>query len=217
MIRLISLLALCLASILRAQDSGVQVSFLAESVPDSLGQVQMVADKHQSAAFDLSTTNISQPIVAPARSFKLRKAGKDEIVASVALPAAGKAFIVLLVTASEATYTPVAIPAKDPSFKPGDIYFYNHTDKAITGKVGTTTLSLEPNKGQAIKPQGAEDNAYEVAMNAQEEAGERAITKTRWPVDKNMRSYVLLFVNPANKRIDFRAIDEFVAPDKHAK
>ena len=41
----------------------------------------------------------------------------------------------------------------------------------------------------------------------------RSYSTTRWPVDDKQRSYVFFFINPATKRLDYRAVDEFVEPE----
>jgi len=40
----------------------------------------------------------------------------------------------------------------------------------------------------------------------------RLISSTRWPVDGELRSYIFFFVNPETRRIDYRAVDEYIAP-----
>jgi len=216
MIRHVPFLAVLLSSILQAQEadrSDLNVRFLAERAPAGLGQVVVAAEKAKSAPFDLPTNNVSPPVAAPARAFELRSAAKDVSLAKISLPDAGKSFIVLLVPAAAGGYQPVILRADDPAFKPGDVYFYNHADKTVLGYVGTAKFVLEPAKGQILRPQGARpEKFYDVGFGVREKEGDRALSTTRWPVDDKQRSYIFFFTNPTTKRVDFRAVDEFVEP-----
>ena len=219
MMRIATLFALLFSALASAQDApkggDLKVRFLAERTPQDLGQVLMATEKEKSPPFDLPVNNLSVPQPAPARVFALKPAtGKDVALANVTLPENGKSFIVLLVPAA-AGYKPVVIAAEDPAFKPGDVYFYNHGDKPVLGYVGTATFVLPPGKGQTLTPKGAKEGKfYDVGFGVREKEGDRALSTTRWPVDDKIRSYVFFFVNPSTKRLDFRAVDEFVEPEK---
>lgn len=220
MIRIAPLLALFLSAVAHCQEPGrgeVKVRFLAERAPKELGQVFLAAGEVKSAAFDLPINNLSDPIVPPARAFSVRPAAKDVSVADVTLPEDGKSFIVLLIPATTGGYKPVVISAGDPAFRPGDVYFYNHADKPVLGYVGTAKFILKPAEGQKLRPAGARpENFYDVGFGVREKEGDRALSTTRWPVDDKIRSYVFFFINPSTKRLDFRAVDEFVPPEKPA-
>lgn len=216
--RLVTILALLVSAVVHGQEAktgDLNVRFLAERLPKDIGQVLMATDKVKSAPFDLPVNNLSEPIAAPARAFSVKPAtGKDVALANVTLPDSGKSFIVLLIPATTGGYKPVVISAEDPSFKPGDVYFYNHGDKPVLGYVGTATFVLPPGKGQTLTPKGAKpEKYYDVGFGVREKEGDRALSTTRWPVDDKIRSYVFFFVNPTTKRLDFRAVDEFVAPE----
>ncbi len=218
MTRLLPFLTLALSALAPAQEAGrgdLSVRFLAERSPGDLGEVVLAADKARSEAFVLPTNHLSEPRVAPARSFSVRPVAKDVSIADVTLPENGKSFIVLLIPATKGGYTPVVISAEDPAFKPGDVYFYNHANKPVLGYVGTAKFLLAPAKGQTLRPTGAKPEKYfDVGFGVREKEGDRALSTTRWPVDDKIRSYVFFFVNPATKRLDFRAVDEFVPPEK---
>jgi hypothetical protein len=220
MIRIASLLLLFFSAVLHGQEPGrgeVKVRFLAERAPKDLGQVVLATAEVKSAAFDLPSNNLSDPIAPPARAFSIRPVAKDISIADVQLPEDGKSFIVLLVPAPKGGYKAVVISAADPAFKPGDVYFYNHADKTVLGYVGTATFTLAPGKGQTLRPAGAKpEKYYDVGFGVREKEGDRALSTTRWPVDNKIRSYVFFFVNPGTKRLDFRAVDEFVEPEKPA-
>jgi hypothetical protein len=217
MMRLATIFALLFSALASAQEApkggDLKVRFLAERTPKDLGQVLMATDKAKSTPFDLPVNNLSEPQAAPARVFAVKPADKDISLANVTLPEAGKSFIVLLVPAATG-YKPVVIAAEDPAFKPGDVYFYNHGDKPVLGYVGTATFVLQPGKGQVLTPKGAKEGKfYDVGFGVREKEGDRALSTTRWPVDDKIRSYVFFFMNPTTKRLDFRAVDEFVTPE----
>ena len=220
MMRFVPILALAFSSLLHAQEPGaadLKVRFLAERAPAELGEVVVAGEKTKSAAFTLPTNFVSPPVVAPGRSFELRAVAKDVVLAKVALPDAGKSFIVLLLPAPKGGYQPVVLRADDPSFKAGDVYFYNHADKPVLGYVGTAKFVLEPGKGQTLRSAGARpEKFYDVGFGVREKEGDRALSTTRWPVDDKQRSYIFFFNNPATKRLDYRAVDEFVEPEKPA-
>lgn len=189
------------------------VRFLAERVPKELGQVSMFAEEARSEPFDLPTNNLSLPQPAPGRHFVLRPEGREVTVAKIALPENGKSFIVLLLPSAKAGYEAVVIPDDQSGFKPGDVYFYNNANKTVLGFVGTTKFALPPAQGKSVRPQGArEEGFYDVGFGVREKEGDRSLSKTRWPVEERIRSYVFFFMNPKTKRVDFRAIDEFVPP-----
>jgi len=219
MMRLATIFVLLFSALASAQVGSkggeLKVRFLAERTPKDLGQVLMATEKEKSAAFDLPVNNLSEPQDAPGRAFAVKPAaGKDVALATVTLPESGKSFIVLLIPAATG-YKPVVIAAEDPSFKPGDVYFYNHGDKPVLGYVGTATFVLPPGKGQTLTPKGAKpEKYYDVGFGVREKEGDRPLSTTRWPVDEKIRSYVFFFVNPTTKRLDFRAVDEFVSPEK---
>ena len=220
MSRLVLFFSLALSVLAPAQEAGrgdLTVRFLAERSPGNLGQVVLAADKARSKPFDLPVNSLSLPFVAPARAFSVRPVAKDVSIADITLPDSGKSFIILLIPATAGGYKPVVISAEDPDFKPGDVYFYNHADKPVLGYVGTAKFILDPAKGQTLRPKGAKpENYYDVGFGVREKEGDRALSTTRWPVDDKIRSYVFFFVNPSTKRLDFRAVDEFVPPEKPA-
>lgn len=200
-----------------AAKGGLSVRFLAERLPGAFGDVLMVAGEVKGKPFKLPVNNLSEPQIAPGRVFVIQPVEKAVTLATVTLPEEGKAFNVLLVPSAKGGYSPIVIPAADASFKPGDTYFYNHADKTVIGFVGTAKFLLAPAKGQTLRPAGAKpDKYYDVGFGVREKEGDRTLSKSRWPVDDTIRSYVFFFVNPKTKRIDFRAVDEFVPVEKPA-
>jgi hypothetical protein len=200
-------LSLLLATPLLARD--VTVRLLADQAIDGASEVTLTAGTKRSGPIPLPHNAPSEPLVAPARAFEV-KSGQTSL-AKVALPAKGDSFLVLLL-AGEKSYQPVVLPADGKSFKGGDVYFHNGSAKSISGKVGTTVFSLEPGKGSVVTPAGAlPEKLYDVAFKVRDESGERVLSETRWPVDPQLRSYVFFFSKPGTDRIDFRAVEEFVA------
>jgi len=203
-----------------AQDAGkagVSVRFLAERAPGEIGDVVLVAGEAKGKPFKLPVNHLSEAQKAPARAFAIQPAAKAVNLVSITLPEEGKAFNVLLVPAAKGGYSAVVIPAGDPSFKAGDVYFYNHSPQTVLGYVGSAKLTLAPGKGQILRPADPRaDKHYDVGFGVREKEGDRVLSKSRWPEDKMNRSYVFFFVNPKTKRVDFRAVDEFIPPEKPA-
>ena len=154
-----------------------------------------------------------QPPVAssPARLFSVWSVAQNVAVAAVTLPEHGQAFIILLIPSPNSGYDPVVIPADDPAFKPGDVYFYNHADKPVLGYVGSAKFLIAPAHGQILRPAGATaEKFYNVGIGVRENDGDRVLSTTRWPENQQMRTYVFFFISPKTNRLDFRAVDEFV-------
>lgn len=208
------LLSLLAAASVQAQEAArdLKVRFLAESALPELSQLVLASGTEHTAAFALPLQNLSAPQPAPGRTFEVRAAGKEQALAKVTLPDSGKDFIVLLVPTPEAAYKPVVIPDKDAGFEPGAIYIFNNTDKPLIGHIGSSKITLEPGSGNSLKPEGAENGAYDVAFSVRDGEAVRQISSSRWPVEAKMRSYVFFFLNAETKRIDFRAVDEFIEP-----
>ncbi len=217
MLRIAVALTLALTTFAQAQSSskgGAKVRFLAERVPAGLGDVELLAEEIRSSPFSLPINNLSDPQDAPARAFSVVPQGKTSSLVNITLPEEGKNFIAMLVPAAK-DYQAIVMADNDPNFKPGDVYFYNHANKPVLGYVGTAKFTLAPRKGTTLRPKGArEEGFYDVGFGVKEKEGNRAISTTRWPVEKQIRSYVFFFVNPSTQRLDFRAVDEFVPPEE---
>lgn len=193
--------------------AGVKVRFLAERCPSGLGQVLMSAGEQVSETFDLPTNHLSQPWSPPARAFLLQTCERKLTLSTIALPEKGDSFVILLVPSREGGFKPVAIPTDDQKFPAGDVYFYNHSSQLVGGQVGTEKFSVHPGEGLLFKPAGArKEDFYDVGFYSLEENGLRPLSKTRWPVDDKVRTYVFFFMNPVLNRLDFRTVDEFIPP-----
>jgi hypothetical protein len=220
--RLFSLFSLCLCilSPLSAQDGkpvkksegGVQVRFLAEEAPDQLGQVALFFGKEKSEGITLPTNQLSPPVNVSSRELVLKTLQKEVPLCAINLPENGSAFAVILVVAKPSGFRPVVVRTDDPNFKSGDVFFINRSEKTILGKLGTTPLALKPGESSKNRPSGAVENTYyDIAFATRDDAGDKLISSTRWPIDENLRSYVFFFTN-SEGRTTFRAVDEFLTP-----
>jgi hypothetical protein len=187
------------------------VRLLAERAPEAAGEIVLVAGGKRSVAIPLPVNAPSDSLPAPARAFEVKAAEGDASLAKVVLPEAGDSFLVLLL-ATEKTFQPVVLAADGKTFKAGDVYFHNSSAKTVIGKVGTAEFTLEPGKGSVVTPAGAlPEKLYEVSFKVRDEKRERVLSETRWPVDPQLRTYVFFFNKPGTDRVDYRAVEEFVA------
>lgn len=204
-----------MASFCAAAPSGPTIRFLAERAPVDLGEVQMAAGNQLSIPFTLDPRHLSAPLEAPARALTLRLKAKAVTLAAITLPEIGSSFIVLLIPNPKGGYLPIVMRADDPKFRPGDIYFYNHTANTVFGHVGTAKFMLASGKGQMLRPTGArEATFYNVGLGVRLTTGDQLLTNTRWPLLTRRRSYVFFYHDPLRDRVDFHAVDEFVPPPK---
>lgn len=207
----ILLVSVAIAETAKPSKGEVAVRFLAESAPDNLGRIALLNEKGRSEPFDLPVNNLSMPQTPPARVFSVWAVDKKVSLATVTLPEEGKSFIVLLIPSPKGGYSPVVMNSDDPSFKPGDIYFHNNADKTVLGFVGTSKFTLAPAKGTILRPKGAKaEKFYDVGLGVREAEGDRVLCTTRWPEDNQARFYVFFYLDPATKRIAYRAVDEFM-------
>jgi hypothetical protein len=192
-----------------------KVRFLAESIPADLGEVTWVAGGKQGAEFRLAANQLSDAITVPARVLGLQSKQDKRKLGVITLPDAGDSFVVLLIPEATGTLKAVVIDAAPASFRSGDVFLYNHTDKKITGHLGSTEFELPPREGKAQRPSGdMKEGSYNVAFNVRAETGDRVLRTMRWPVQTRSRSYCFFYFDPVKKRIEFRAVDESVVPGK---
>lgn len=196
----------------------LQVKFLAEQAPESLGNVFLqLGEKEKSPGFALPTNHLSEPVVVAVRIMVLKTLDKEIPLCTINLPDAGSEFAVILVTAKPAGYQPIVVRTDDPSFKAGDVLFINRSEKTVLGKLGTTPLILKPGETAKSRPSGPIDNTYyDIAFATREETGDKILSSSRWPIDNQLRSYLFFFTN-AQGRTTFRAVDEYLTPPATAK
>jgi hypothetical protein len=194
----------------KKSDKDIQVRLLAEQFPPELGKVVFQFEKTQSDAVELPTNRLSDPVAVPVRSMNLRLLDKPVALCQITLPEEGKAFAVILVTAKPSGFKPIVVRTDDPSFKAGDVLFINRSEKTILGKLGTTPLVLKPNETAKSRPTGAVENTYyDIAFAIREQAGDKLVSSSRWPVENDLRSYLFFFTN-AEGRTTFRSVDEYL-------
>lgn len=192
----------------------IAVRVLAEVVPDDLGTVYFAAGEARTPAFDLPANNVSEPIPVPGRVLVLKTSANNLPLCTLTIPAEGRKFVVIFSPAKPAGYRAEAVRTDSPSFKPGDVFFLNRSEQTILGKLGSKPLVLAPGKSTISRPEGATHGTYyDVAFAAKTDAGNKILSTVRWPVDEQVRSYVF-FIQDANGRITYRAVDEFVPQDK---
>lgn len=208
----ICLLVVTLANAEASAGGKLKVRFIAERAPSDLGQVTLAAKELKSTPFELPVSFLSAAQNPPARVFALWSAAKNLSLSNVSLPEQGDSFIVLLLPAKEGGYNNVVISDNNPAFRPGDIYFYNQTDKTVMGFVGSAKFTLAPVNGTTLRPASPSGDGayYDVGLGVREKEGDRPLSIARWPVQKGIRMYVFFFSNPRTGKVDFRAVDEFV-------
>ena len=225
---------------LRAQDGDAKspehpkVRFLAESILDGASQVAIWAgEKGVGPAIKLPRNYLAEAQPAPARSFLVvaapggvapaaPKAGETvsppPALAAVQLPAEGAGFVVILVPSSPKQYRPVVIRVDDKKFNAGDVYLHNQTTATILARIGRKQFEMGPGSGRIETPAPDGDKPYiDVAFGQRVENQTRVLNSTRWPLDNRNRSYVFFYFDEKNKRVSFRAVDEFVPPEEPKK
>ena len=194
----------------RKSDAGLQVRLLAEVTPPGLGKVFLSFGEDKSEGFVLPSNQLSDGIPVLERGMVLKTVEKNIPLCSITLPEAGKSFAVILVTAKPSGFKPIIVRTDDPTFKAGDVFFINRSEKTVLGKLGQTPLILKPGTSAKSRPTGAvEDTYYDIAFATREEKGDKLLSSSRWPIDNNLRSYLFFFTN-AQGRTSFRAVDEYL-------
>ena len=143
-----------------------------------------------------------------ARSVELKAPDDDVALCSIALPAEGKSFAVLLAPEEPAGFAPFVVRLDDGSFKTGDYYFVNRSANTVVLKLGGTEVVLEA--GNAVKSHPTEpvhNHHYNITMSARSDSGDKTFASTRWPFENKNRSYVI-FSTGSNGRAAYRTVDE---------
>lgn len=212
--------ALFFLALAHAAQAELTVRFLAERIPEGVNEVVMLTEKKMSEAFKPPTKHLSAEMKPPAREFELRTSTEERrLIGKVQLPEEGESFIILLLPQPEAGFRSVVLRSDEPGFVPGDCYLYNDTSNRVVGYIGEKRFQLKPGGGSSIRPiekpgKGFHDVGFGVDVIVGEEI--RVLSMTRWPVDHQVRSYVFFFDNERTKRVDYRAIDEFIPDIKPA-
>jgi hypothetical protein len=185
--------------------------FLIERVPQGLADIAWVAGDLTGGCLKLTADQLSAPIIVPGRVIGLKSVKDNQPLATITLPEAGEAFVVLLLPEEGGILKPLVIPASDSAFRAGDVFLCNHSDKTIVGHLGTTEFELKPGQGKPVRPAAEPSvNYYDVAISVREESGDRMLRTMRWPIQMRSRSYGFFAKNPVKNRIEFRAVDELI-------
>lgn len=208
-----ALLVVCSPAAESEAAKGVEIKFLAQAVPNDLGKVVLANADTRSEPFDLPMNNLSPAQAPPARLFSLWSVEKNVSLATVKLPEEGDRFIcLLLLKAGEPGYTTVLMPAADPKFKAGDVYFFNNANKPVLGYLGTAKFALNPGNSTVVTPRGGEERFYRIGLGVKEPQGNRVLKTMKWPKSSQTRYYIFFYVDPMKSRITYRAVDEFIVP-----
>lgn len=190
-----------------------EIRFLAESLPEEFGEVRWVANDKKGDPFQLSTSQLSDAFKVPERAFVLFEIKTNRELAKVILPAVGNSFLVILFSKEDRTMK-AEVVGDSPMFRAGDLFLYNNTVHTIVGNAGETEILLLPGEGKPVRPSGArQDGNFDVSFSMRENSSNRVLRTMRWPAQTRFRSYGFFFWNNAKKRIEFRAVDEFLGAD----
>lgn len=192
------------------------IRLFAVALAKDQGPVCLLTGKTRSLAFEIPTTNLSEPLAVSAREFTIISAATPPdapaaALATLRLPDQGSDFRILLVPMAEQSYKPVIIRGDDPKFSHGDFFFINLSTHEMLGTLGSTRLTLKPGAQEILRPDGAKsDKFFEVKIARRSENKILPLTNTCWPIVRDNRSFVI-FYNGNNGRPTYRAVDEFMA------
>jgi hypothetical protein len=196
---------------------GLSLQFLTEQTCEKPAQVLLSFGEAKSKSFALPSTQLSEPIAVTARVMVLKSVEDESPLCTITLPEAGNAFVVLLLGEKAAGFTQIIVRSDDPAFKAGDVFFVNRTGKTVIGKLGETQLELKPGETSKNRPSGAgEKPFYNITFATHENDEEKLFHSSRWPVDRDLRSYIFFSTN-AKGRHTYRAVDENLTPKRALK
>jgi hypothetical protein len=195
--------------------SGLQARFVAQNLPRGLSEVVAVTageeENKTSDPFVIPKNNLSKRFEMPGRVFVLQSKAGAKPLSKIALPEKGHDFIILLVPGEKSLFRAIVLDSQNTAFRPGDYYFLNSSQETVVAKVGTTQSMVPPGEGEVVRPQGAVDERYfNVLLGVREGNGARPLSTSRWPLSERLRTYVFFFDNAKSKKVDFRAVDEFI-------
>lgn len=195
-------------------EKGITLRLLACEKTLEPAKIQLEAKGSKSEAIDLPPSGFSEPIAVAARSVAVMTPDNDVPLCSLTLPAEGRSFAVVLAQEKPAGLVPFVVRLDDDSFKAGDYFFINRSAKSVVLKLGATELVLEAGAATKSRPtEAGENHYYNIAMSERDDAGDKPIATTRWPVANSNRSYVIFLTGPNGKTI-YRGVDLSVDVEK---
>jgi len=147
-------------------------------------------------------------VSARAFSYGIMEGEKFRSLGHVALPAAGRDFILVFAPEKDG-YKAFPVRADDPDFGGDDVFLFNFTPYRIAILLGTAKQQVKPWDNALLHPAFASDALFYQAMFAYEKDGTLAVfNNTRWPVNPNTKALVFVFHDEASDRLMYRSVTE---------
>ncbi len=105
----------------KKKNSGIQLTFMAETVPDKLGKVFLLTGETRTEAFELPSDYLSDPVQVAERVMILKTEQKEIPLSTINLPEDGKSFAIILLAAKPAA-SPAATSSSAPPAGSSTIY-----------------------------------------------------------------------------------------------
>lgn len=192
----------------RGAGESVTLRLLACEVAKEPVKVLLEAKDSKSGVFDLPSSAFSQPVDVSARSVELKVPDNDVPLCGITLPAEGKSFAVLLAPEETTGLVPFVVRLDDDTFRAGDCFLVNHSEKSVVLKLGATEVVLEAGKAVTSRPtEPVHDHHYNITMSTRDDSAEKLFASTRWPLNQPKRAFVIFFTQPSG-RVTYRAVNE---------
>lgn len=221
---LLPLVLLCIAIRAAGSEGEVRLRFTAFDLPQSemefvlrdIAEPEIISEK-----FAIPTRGFSSPVVFASRQFEIcavqdgatTEDGLPRLHAlrTLSLPPPGRAFLVLLLPTVEGAVDFRVLRADDPSFRKGDLQFFNLTPVRIGVVLGDKRFIMEGETMERVSPPqpGEGERSYSVQFIASEDDTAYRFSATRWVLTPQSRSFVFFHRNPSSGRLGYRSIDEY--------
>lgn len=167
---------------------------------DSAGKLRIEAAKNQ---FGTTTDLPPGNYVAASGSFKTR--------AKFTLSdTPGARYLLLILPAKDGTCTIFPIPDDIARIGPGDRFLLNAMNEEIAVRFGTKRSIIKPLHSEYLRPAAGDtgDDRIEVEMARKVKTKWVPFSSTYWPRDRQARSFVLIYPDPANGRPRVKSLAE---------
>jgi hypothetical protein len=192
----------------RGAEKSIMLRLLACEAAVEPAKVFLKTGDSKSDVFDLPSSAFSGPVEVSARSLELKAVDNDAPLCGITLPAEGKAFAILLAPDKTAGMVPFIVRLDDDTFKAGDYFFVNHTEKTVALKLGANEVVIEAGKTVTSRPtEPVHNHHYIVTMSTRDGSADKTFASTRWPLNQAKRAFVIFSTRP-NGRVTYRAVDE---------